>query len=426
MEKLMQYIWKYRLWNPTSLETNDGKAVRIIDPGQLNTDAGPDFFNAKIEIDGYMGVGNVETHYRASDWKRHHHDSDKAYDSVILHVVDKDDAPVFRTNGERIPQMVMHCTQEFNKKYSELINSPAELPCKSEILQLSSVETAEWMQAMAMERLNAKGKRIEELLKQYRGDWESVCFITFARALGFGTNSDAFERLAKSLPLQLIHKHSDSIFQIEALLFGQAGLLEEEQSNGDRYYEQLCREYAFLKSKYTLHQPEGMVWKAFRMRPQNFPWRRIALLAHYLEGGFRLMADILDADSSEEKLRELFSVTLTGYWSNHYTFFRETIEQTPAISKSSIDIILINTVAPLYYVYGSQCGIYEKIQMAIELLESLKPESNRITTLFTQAGIKIDSALSSQAMIQVYNDYCAPRKCIFCRIGRKILRSANK
>ena len=217
---LMQYIWEYRLWNPTSMQTNDGKEVRIIDPGHRNSDAGPDFFNAKIEIDGYLWVGNVEIHYRATDWKRHGHDNDPAYDSVILHVVEKDDAPVFRTNGERIPQMVMHCSPQFNKQYSELVNAKVELPCKRCISNLSSIEKAGWIQSMSLERLIAKGKRIEAYLDSYRGDWESVCFVTLARALGFGTNSDPFERLAKSLPLTMMHKHSDSIFQLEALLFG--------------------------------------------------------------------------------------------------------------------------------------------------------------------------------------------------------------
>ena len=426
MEMLMQYIWEYRLWNPTSMQTNDGKEVRIINPGHRNSDAGPDFFNAKIEIDGYLWVGNVEIHYRATDWKRHGHDNDPAYDSVILHVVEKDDAPVFRTNGERIPQMVMHCSPQFNKQYSELVNAKVELPCKRCISNLSSIEKAGWIQSMSLERLIAKGKRIEAYLDSYRGDWESVCFITLARALGFGTNSDPFERLAKSLPLSMMHKHSDSIFQLEALLFGQAGLLDEPQKGtGDRYYEQLCKEYSFLKSKYSLRQPEGMVWKAFRMRPQNFPWRRIALLAHYVENGFKLFSDILDSNGDEDSLRKLFQVNLTGYWNNHYTFFRESEESSAALGKSSIDIILINMVAPLYYIYGSHVGDYDKVQTAIDLLEKLKPESNRIVGLFTSAGMKIDSALASQATIQIYNEYCIPKKCIFCKIGRKLLREAN-
>lgn len=424
MEMLMQYIWEYRLWNPSTLSTNDGRRVRIIDPGRRNRDAGPDFFNAKIDIDGTTWVGNVEIHYRASDWHRHGHDRDKAYDSVILHVVDKDDAPVYRSDGQLIPQMVMHCSPHFNERYAQLVGAPAELPCKAQIRALDSVGVAEWVQAMSLERLIAKGRRVEALYEAFRGNWEQICFVTFARNLGFGTNSDAFELLAKSVPLQLMHKHSDSLFQLEALLFGQSGLLDGPNPGGDAYFDQLAREYAFLRTKYSLRRADGMVWKSFRMRPQNFPWRRIALLAHYVEGGFRLMGELLEADS-EEALRRLFTVSLSGYWSTHYNFSHPTAECGAAISKSMIDVILINTVAPLYYVYGTKTGNYELVQRAIDLLEGLRPESNRVVNLFVAAGMKVDSALASQAVLQIYNEYCLQRKCLFCRIGRKILRAAN-
>ena len=207
----MQYIWEYRLWNPSSMTTNDGRRVRIIDPGLRNTDAGPDFFNAKIEIDGYVWAGNVEIHYRASDWKRHGHDRDRAYDSVVLHVVDKDDAPVYRSNGERIPQMVMKCSPRFSERYAELVNSKVELPCKAVIQAMEGLEMAEWVQSLAFERLQEKGRRVKDLLERYHGSWEDVCYVTLARNIGFGTNNDAFERLAKSLPLTLLHKHAEPL-----------------------------------------------------------------------------------------------------------------------------------------------------------------------------------------------------------------------
>ena len=184
MEKLMQYVWEHRLWNPAGMATNDGKKIRVIDPGLRNDDAGPDFFNAKIEIDGYVWAGNVEIHYRASDWKRHGHDKDTAYDSVILHVVDKDDAPVFRSNGERIPQMVMQCSPHFTERYAALVDGKTELPCKKVIAELSPLESAEWIEAMAFERLQAKSERISQLLKLYNGNWEAACYVTFALGSG--------------------------------------------------------------------------------------------------------------------------------------------------------------------------------------------------------------------------------------------------
>ena len=209
------------------------------------------------------------------------------------------------------------------------------------------------------------------------------------------------------------------MLQLEALFFGQAGLLDRPAT--DRYQEQLQREYAFLSTKFSLRRPEGLVWKAFRMRPQNFPWRRIALLAHFVHNGFRLMADLLDAKGDEQRLRELFSVTLTGYWSNHYTFGRESQETQAALGRSSVDIVLINTVAPLYYTYAETADDYEWTERAVALLENLKPEHNHITTMFGNAGMKIDNAMVSQAVIQLRNAYCLPHKCLYCLAGHKML-----
>lgn len=420
----MQYVWKYRLWNPPEMRTNDGKRVRIIDPGQHNENAGPDFFNAKIEIDGCLWAGNVEIHDRASDWRRHGHDKDKAYDTVILHVVDKDDAPVYRTNGERIPQMVMQCSPEFHLRYKDLVEARVELPCRDVIAGMSPLEMSEWQQSLAFGRLQDKSTRIKQLLETYRGSWETVCYITFARNIGFGTNNDAFERLAKSLPLQLLHKHSDSLLQLEAFFFGQAGLLVPGRNSGDAYYGQLCREYEFLKNKFSLRRPEGMVWKSFRMRPQNFPWRRVALLAQFVYGGFRLMADILAAKGDEDALRRLFGVELTGYWSRHYSFSHESPECGAALSRRSIDIILINTVAPLYYAYGEMTDDYGVVEQATDLLEALKPEENKIVAKFSHAGMRMTNALESQAAIQLNNAYCLPRKCLYCQAGHKLLAAA--
>lgn len=421
MEMLMQFMWEHRLWNPAEMRTNDGKRIRVVDPGVRNTDAGPDFFNAKIEIDGCTWAGNVEIHFRASDWKRHGHDKDRAYDSVILHVVDKDDAPVYRSDGTLIPQTVMRCTPQMADRYTALTTSKSELPCKSVIAAMSPLETAEWTESLAFERLREKSLRIKDLLSRYRGSWEDACYITFARNIGFGTNNDAFERLAKSLPLPLLHKHADSLLQIEALFFGQAGMLET--ADGDSYYRQLRREYAYLKTKFALRRPDGLIWKSFRMRPQNFPWRRVALLAHYVHNGFRMMADILEAKGDEEKLRAIFTVELTGYWSNHFSFSHVSPEQSAAIGKNSIDIILINTVAPLYYTYAESTDNYEWAERAIALLERLKPEKNGITALFASTGMRIDNALASQAVIQLRNAYCIPRKCLYCNAGHKMLAS---
>lgn len=421
----MQYVWKHRLWRSEDMVTNTGKKVRVVDPGLLNTDAGPDFFNAKIEIDGHMWVGNVEMHYRATDWKRHHHDSDKAYDSVILHVVAKDDAPVRRTNGELIPQLVLEVSPQFNADYASLVGATIEVPCATKIKQVPHLTIVEWVEGLAFERLHGKVERIHQLLDSFNGSWEDVCYVTLARNFGFGINNDAFERLARRTPLRLLGKHSDSVLQIEALLFGQAGMLDAQKPRMDSYYNQLCTEYAFLSNKFQLTPMEKESWKLFRIRPQNFPYRRIAMLAQFIEGGFRMMNRILEAEG-EKEMRALFEVELSGYWTKHYTFGKPNDRATATLSRSSIDIILINTVAPLLYAYGELTGSYEMTDKAIKLLEDLRAESNSIVSHFVAYGIDCPDALTSQALVQLKREYCDARKCIYCKIGHHLLSKAAR
>lgn len=421
----MQYVWKHRLWRSEDMVTNTGKKVRVVDPGLLNTDAGPDFFNAKIEIDGHMWVGNVEMHYRATDWKRHRHDSDKAYDSVILHVVAKDDAPVRRTNGELIPQLVLEVSPQFNADYASLVGATIEVPCAEKIKQVPHLTIVEWVEGLAFERLHGKVERIHQLLDSFNGSWEDVCYVTLARNFGFGINNDAFERLARRTPLRLLGKHSDSVLQIEALLFGQAGMLDAQKPGMDSYYNQLCTEYAFLSNKFQLTPMEKESWKLFRIRPQNFPYRRIAMLAQFIEGGFRMMNRILEAEG-EKEMRALFEVELSGYWTKHYTFGKPNERATATLSRSSIDIILINTVAPLLYAYGELTGNYEMTDKAIKLLEDLRAESNSIVAHFVAYGIDCPDALTSQALVQLKREYCDARKCIYCKIGHHLLSKAAR
>lgn len=421
----MQYVWKHRLWRSEDMVTNTGKKVRVVDPGLLNTDAGPDFFNAKIEIDGHMWVGNVEMHYRATDWKRHHHDSDKAYDSVILHVVAKDDAPVRRTNGELIPQLVLEVSPQFNADYASLVGAAIEVPCATKIKQVPHLTIVEWVEGLAFERLHGKVERIHQLLDSFNGSWEDVCYVTLARNFGFGINNDAFERLARRTPLRLLGKHSDSVLQIEALLFGQAGMLDAQKPGMDSYCNQLCTEYAFLSNKFQLTPMEKESWKLFRIRPQNFPYRRIAMLAQFIEGGFRMMNRILEAEG-EKEMRALFEVELCGYWTKHYTFGKPNERATATLSRSSTDIILINTVAPLLYAYGELTGNYEMTDKAIKLLEDLRAESNSIVSHFVAYGIDCPDALTSQALVQLKREYCDARKCIYCKIGHHLLSKAAR
>lgn len=426
MERLMQYVWQHRLWPVKDMFTVDGHRVHVIDPGCLNHDSGPDFFNAKIRIGDEMWVGDVEIHVRASDWHRHGHDGDKAYDSVILHVVSKDDAPVRRSDGNVIPQMKMSCSPSFNESYRRLVASAADdLPCHEEFKTIDNVRLYSWLDNLAYERLYNKSERINRYLSRFSGDWESTCYVTLARALGFGVNSEPFERLALSVPLRFVGKHSDSALNIEALLFGQSGLLDEV-GDGDSYVELLKKEYDYLARKFSLERQPRLGWKMSRMRPANFPHRRIAFLAAMLFGGFRLMSRIVDAGNLAQAYK-LFEVELVGYWASHYTF-NGSLEaaRSVALSRGSITVLIINVVVPLLYAYGLSLDDKSMTDRAVAMLQEMKPESNSVVAMFVGAGVKCDDAFTSQALIQLRREYCEARKCLYCRVGHRMLSRSVK
>lgn len=408
--------------------TVDRRRVTVIDPGQLNANSGPDFFNAKIKIGDEMWAGDVEIHVKASDWHRHGHQDDPAYRSVILHVVGKDDTAITLNDGRVIPQMRMPCAPDFRHTYDSLVTKAGcGLPCADEIKSLDAIYLHSWLDSLAYERLYAKTDRISGHLSRMAGDWESVCYITLARALGFGVNGDPFEHLAMSLPLQFIGKHSDSQLSIEALLFGQAGFLDKA-ADDDPYITLLKNEYAFLSHKFSLKRTASPGWKMSRMRPTNFPHRRIAFLASLLFGGFKLMSRIIDA-TSVDKVRALFNIELAGYWARHYSFNSLLDEpKATALGRNSVDILVINVVVPLLYAYAMNVDSRERADHAINMLHELKAESNSIVAMFASSGIECTDAFTSQALIQLRRQYCETRKCLYCRIGHRMLskRAKNK
>ncbi len=423
MEKLIHYVWQHRLFGSKPLYTTTGEAIQVIDVGLPNNDAGADFFNAKIRIGGNIWAGNVEIHTRSSDWKRHNHHTNTAYDTVVLHVVENADCVVTRTTGEVIPQLELHCSPTLRQDYEYLIYRANYVPCGDRLNEVEPLVLSSWMSALAMERLQEKTERIFSLLESYRGSWEEVCYVTFARNLGFGINSEPFERLARSLPLLFIQKHADSLLQVEAFLFGQAGLLQDTCQDDDAYRQKLYQEYLFLQNKFDVKPINTDSWRLARSRPANFPHQRIALLAQIIHQGFHLFSDICEAND-EKELHQLFHIPLTGYWSNHYLFGQPSPEREKALSNSSVEVVFINTVAPLLYSYGIKIGNEGLCDRALELLEGLKPEYNSIVRQFVEAGMRAESALDSQALIQLKRNYCEKKKCLFCRIGHKLLSHA--
>lgn len=421
MERLMQFVWQHRLAVRPRMRTVDGKRLNVINQGRLNTDAGPDFFNASISIDGQTWVGNIEIHVRASDWYRHKHDTDPAYDSVILHVVQHNDMEIKRRDGSVIPQVVISCTPQAAQRCNGLLaEAVRDLPCRSTIAATPSIYRTDWLTALAMERLYRKSERILQLVNETAGHWEGAAYVTLARGLGFGLNSDPFEMLAKSIPLQFLNKHADELITIEALLLGQAGLIPEPAPDEHPYTTRIRTEYSFMAHKFSLRRPH-LFWKLARTRPQNFPHRRIAMLAAMIHSGFYLVGKLTDCRTIEQ-LRELFSVELTGFWATHFTFDAHAPGcRAAALSRDSIDTLLINVAVPLLHARRMTLQDLDGMQNSVEMLQGLASESNSIVRLFTAAGLKSPDAFTSQALIELRREYCEKSKCIYCRFGHRML-----
>lgn len=420
MESILHYVWQNRLFDE-NLTTADGLSIEVIDVGRLNSDAGPDFFNAKVKIDGKLWAGNVEIHTAASDWERHRHAEDRAYDSTILHIVGRADRKdVTNSQGRQIPQCAITYPDYIDKNYEYLFRSQSDIPCGSFISTLSSIHITSWMQNLLFERLQTKTERIEHLLELFNNSWEDVFYVLLTRNFGFGLNSDSFERLALSLPYAYLRKHGDNLFQIEALLFGQAGLLEEVKQS-DEYFSRLKQEYDFFKSKFTLRPLESSIFKTMRSRPSAFPQIRVAQLAallHFTQGLFSKVINCEDMG----RIRLMFHVNASEYWQTHYTFGQVSDKKSKYLGDASLDIILINTVAPILFAYGKSINDDTYCERAMRFLETIKAERNTITRQFAGYGIPMNTAFDSQATIQLKKEYCIPRKCFQCRIGHQLLK----
>lgn len=420
MEQLLHYVWKHKLFPLKPLRTTDGMEVEVIDPGLWNNNAGPDFFNAKIKIDGVLWVGNIEIHIKASDWKLHHHDTNSDYDNVILHIASDIDYEPCRPNGEKIPQMELHYPTYLVDNYNELIRTSHYPACYKLIPTLSKLLMHSWLNTLQIERFEEKTERIDKLMKKYNNNWEDVFFITLARNFGFGTNSDAFELWAQTIPLRAVDKHRDNLFQIEAIFFGQAGLLDEAY---DEYTDRLLKEYTYLKHKFGFTTSNNCRWKLLRMRPGNFPHVRIAQLAKMYHTSQGLLSRILEAETIEN-LRPMFETDTSEYWITHYTFGEVSTPIKKNLSKSSANLLIINTVIPFLYAYGKHRGINRLTARASEMLETLKPENNYITRMWKECGLEAAHAGDSQALIQLKKNYCDPKKCLYCRIGFEYLKKS--
>ncbi len=416
---MLYFCWQYKLYQQNKFITDTNEIIDIISPGMQNSDAGPDFINAKIKIAETLWAGNVEIHINASDWYKHNHHLNPAYNNVILHVVLNNDREVFNQKKEKIPAFVLVPDKELIDKYKELTGSNSVLSCTKDLHVLETFKLKLWLNNVLFERLNEKTSIIKEKLKENKNNWEETFYKVVARNFGFKLNAEPFERLAASLPLKYLAKHHDNLLQIEALLFGQAGFLNDDIK--DEYYLQLENEYKHLSNKFSLKPIEKHNWKFLRTRPGNFPTIRIAQFARLVYQSAALFSKIIDVGTITE-VKSLFNIKADGFWKNHYTFEKLSETKEKTLGESSLDNILINTIVPFLFLYGEAKASQQLKDKAISWLEEIKAENNKITRMWKNAGIKIPNAFFSQAVIQQTNNYCKQERCLDCGIGTEIMK----
>lgn len=430
MEELLHYCWKHRMLPEQLNEAATDAPIEIVDPGLHNHNSGPDFFNAKVKINGNVWVGNVEIHQRSTDWYRHNHHTDPAYDNVILHVVAKVDGEVETSNGQKLPQVVIEVPRHVQENYRQLLAIDRYPPCYAIIPDLSRIMVHSWMNALQIERLQQKTEAIERRVKLCDGSWEAAYFATLARSFGFGVNTDAFEMWALTIPPHTADHHRDDIFQTEALFFGQAGLLDAEnidkkrlqQARQDDYFDRLGEEYRYLSHKFNLTPIDGKIWRFMRLRPQNFPYIRLAQLANLYCSRKAELGRLCDCETTRQA-KELLQTSATEYWQSHYSFGAESKRAGKHLSDASLNILIINAVVPMLFAYGRHLSREDLTNRALDFLQEIKPEANHVVNMWKACGLEAENAGDSQALLQLKSVYCDKRDCLRCRIGYEYLKA---
>ncbi|PWS31170.1 DUF2851 family protein [Pedobacter paludis] len=423
-EDFLHYVWQFKSFNFDNLQTADGLPIKIIHQGFLNKNSGPDFNNAKIQIGETIWAGNVEIHIQSSDWLKHNHQLDASYENVILHVVYDHDVEIRRIDGSILPVLELknRISSDLTRKYETLFLTLTDFPCFAQIKSVDQLIVDSFLSRTLIERFEQKTIAVFETLDELKGNWDETFYRFMAKNFGFKVNALPFELFAKAVPQNIYSKHKDNALQIEALVFGSSGFLNDQFN--DEYPQKLKQEFEFLQKKYKIKPIEVSMWKFMRMRPQNFPTVRLAQFAGLIVNSNHLFSKIMEI-KEVDSLRKLFeNLPINGYWKTHYHFKKEASAVTIQIGKTSVDNILLNTVALFLFAYGKHTATQYYINRAIKLLESLPPEQNAITNKFEEAGVKMDNAFASQGILQLKKQYCDKKKCLSCGIGIKILKQS--
>ncbi len=420
-EAFLQYVWQHQLLEG-DLCTTDGQAVVVERAGMLNRDAGPDFFDAHVRIGETLWAGNVEVHVKASDWNNHRHSTNHAYDNVVLHVVYESDTAITLQNCHQLPTLELskYIPDAVWANYDALIDppEPRAIPCMDHLNEVSRPLVNSYLERLTTERIEQKCATVRRLLDESRGNWEQCCYWLLAHYFGGKANSFPFELLAKSTDQNLLARWRDRPQRIEALLMGQAGLLEGFFA--DDYPRQLQSDYEALRQGAGLTPVAGHLWKFFRMRPYGYPTLRISQFAQLVCQSRNLFSHLLETTDAKE-LQRFFNVSASPYWDNHFQFDKPSQGKTKQVGSNFVDVLIINAWVPLLFEYGNQHGLQQYKEQAIDILQQLPSENNHIIRQWSGLGIKADSAAQSQALIQLYNNYCSQHDCLHCQIGYKII-----
>jgi hypothetical protein len=426
-EEFLHFVWKYGLFNKSRLFDNEGNQITVVNPGIYNRDSGPDFFNARIKAGSTEWAGNVEIHVKSSDFYSHGHHTDHAYDNVILHVVSINDTDVLDSSGRLLLTVEIETDENVYDKYSEMISNPRIIACQGSLRGIDRFFVRHWLLSVLVGRLKSKSEYVRSLLDETGNDWEETFYRMIMKYFGFRVNSEPFSRLASVLPFRIIKKHLDNRLQVEALLYGCGGMLDEgifREAVKDTYFKELAREFRILASKYSLKPMHGWIWKFSRLRPVNFPTIRISQLAGMLTftpGLFSRVIETADCD----KLRSFFRVSASGYWNCHYAFGKEARAIPKKTGDVLEDILIINVIAPVIFSYGEVKSERLFTERAVSIIENTGPEDNSILREWKELGLEARDAIESQALIHLRNEYCCRRRCLECSIGARVIASGG-
>lgn len=420
-EDFLHYIWKFKKFDFSDLKTFNGEKINILNSGQYLQLAGPDFFNAQLEINHQKWAGNVEIHIKSSDWYLHNHEKDDNYDSVILHVVWEHDTEIFRKNNTEIPVLELknYVSKETLQNYQSLMLPKSWIFCEKQIHTIDDFVLKNWQERLFFERLERKSNPIFEIANQTNKDWEAVLFQLLAKNFGLNTNGEIFLKISKSIPFNIIRKESFEVENLEALIFGNSGLLDLEQE--DNYYKDLKFRFFYLLHKYQLEKNISDPVQFFKHRPDNFPTIRLSQLANLYHKHQNLFSKIIAAKTLKE-IYDVFEISASEYWQTHYQFDKTSPKKRKSLSKSFIDLLIINTIIPIRFAYAKSQG-KEISEDLIDLLQQVSSEKNAIIDKFASFGVKSKNAFDSQSLLQLKNEYCNKSKCIECAIGMDLMKN---